>query len=138
MSSDFGGDTLTDADTPRLSSQLDAVRTIMSDGIGRTLAELAELVTQSIGKKATEASVSARLRDLRKPKFGGFKVDRESIGDGLFKYTVTRTQPARPIPQFNIARSQSGRMRVEADEIPATPVAGSTAAQRYLNSLQAG
>lgn len=37
----------------------------------------------------SEASVSARLRDLRKPKFGGWDVQRRHRGDpkkGLFEY----------------------------------------------------
>jgi len=35
-----------------------------------------------------EASVSARLRDLRKEKFGGHVVERRAVKRGLFEYRV--------------------------------------------------
>jgi hypothetical protein len=40
--------------------------------------------------KGPEGSVSARLRDLRKDKFGGFEVERkrDSIEKGLFLYRL--------------------------------------------------
>lgn len=44
----------------------------------------------------SEASVSARLRDLRKKQFGGFIVERRRRGEakrGLFEYRVTRGAP---------------------------------------------
>lgn len=79
----FDGDTYDhNRDGDRLSRQLDAVRSLMLDGQWRTLGE----ITANVG--APQASVSARLRDLRKPKFGGFTVEREYVGDGLFKYRV--------------------------------------------------
>lgn len=84
----FGGSTLTGCDAPRLETQLEAVRTIMQDAQPRTLAELAAEVEHLTGKRATEASVSARLRDLRKEKFGGLKVLRSNLGNGLFSYQV--------------------------------------------------
>jgi len=36
----------------------------------------------------TEASCSARLRDLRKQKFGAHDVMREHLGDGLYQYRL--------------------------------------------------
>ena len=35
-----------------------------------------------------EASVSARLRDFRKPKFGGHKIERRHVAGGLWQYRV--------------------------------------------------
>ena len=35
-----------------------------------------------------EASVSARLRDLRKPQFGGHTVERRRVDGGLFEYRL--------------------------------------------------
>jgi hypothetical protein len=70
-------------DHARLGNQLAAVRDLMADGKHRTLADIS---------KATgfpEASVSARLRDLRKLKFGGLNVQRDRIGEGLFVYWVS-------------------------------------------------
>jgi len=54
----------------------------MSDGQWRTLGELSALTGDP------EASISARLRDLRKPRFGGLTVERKYIRRGLFAYRV--------------------------------------------------
>ena len=35
-----------------------------------------------------EASISARIRDFRKPKFGAFLVERERIVGGLYRYRL--------------------------------------------------
>ena len=51
-------------DSKRLSHQLDTEKNFMSDGQWHTLAEI------SAATGAPEFSVSARLRDLRKPRFG--------------------------------------------------------------------
>lgn len=74
-------------DGRRLTKQLQAVQKLMSDGRWRTLPAISRIVG------APEASVSARLRDLRKPKFGGFTVERRSQGDrtrGLFEYRLAQ------------------------------------------------
>lgn len=82
----FDGQTYVQSlDGTRLFAQLEKVKTLMSDGRWRTLREMAALV------QAPEASVSARLRDLRKPKFGGYTVERRRRGEpkrGLFEYRV--------------------------------------------------
>lgn len=69
-------------DNARLSKQLVSVRQLMLDGAWRTLAEIAH----DVG--APEASVSARLRDLRKPKFGGWKVEHDRVSGGTWRYRV--------------------------------------------------
>lgn len=69
-------------DKARLSSQLEAVREAMKDGEWHTLEELSERCG------GTVSSVSARLRDLRKPKFGGYLVEREHVVQGLFHYRM--------------------------------------------------
>lgn len=79
------GATLTPADIPRLSSQLEAVRAIMQEGCTWELAELAREVSSRIGRRASEASVSARIRDLRKL---GLTVVRENMGNGYFLYSL--------------------------------------------------
>src|SRR4051812_44718126 len=53
-------------DGERLTKQLGRIHGLMRDGIWRTLDEIAS----STGDPA--ASVSAQLRHLRKPRFGGF------------------------------------------------------------------
>jgi hypothetical protein len=75
-----------DLDQARLGDQVRAVRGLMLDGRWRTLAEIASLV------HAPEASVSARLRDLRKPRFGAMTVERRRRGEGrrgLWEYRVS-------------------------------------------------
>jgi len=71
-------------DAERLTSLFDRVLALMSDGEWRTLSAIADRLGEG-----SEASISARLRDFRKPKFGGHIVDRVRIGDsGVFKYKV--------------------------------------------------
>ena len=84
---DFDGATFDSVlDTVRLSRQAQFVFDLMRDGRWRTLAE----ITSAIGC-GSEAGVSARLRDFRKPKFGAFVVDRRRRGEGengLFEYQL--------------------------------------------------
>jgi hypothetical protein len=72
-------------DKVRLNRQLQAVWNVMRDGQWRSLCELA---TQS---GEPEASVSARLRDLRKTRFGAHLVERRRRENqpGTFEYRVT-------------------------------------------------
>jgi len=79
-----GGTYQADLDRPRLENQLSLVRQLMSDGRWRTLAEV--LAGVGVG---SEAGISARLRDLRKPKFGGYVVERRRRHGGLWEYRVT-------------------------------------------------
>jgi hypothetical protein len=87
----FDGDTYDEErDQQPLKKQLQAVAVIMADHQWRTLEELAESVTLRIGRRASEASVSARLRDLRKPRFGGKTVERRAKPGAkrLFQYRI--------------------------------------------------
>lgn len=80
---EFDGETYDDArDGERLNKQLKRVRQLMLDGKWRTLEAISAVV------EAPGASVSARLRDLRKLKFGGHFVDREHVGHGLHRYRL--------------------------------------------------
>ena len=82
----FGGSTYDPAlDEERLTKLLGRVFQFMCDGQWHTLDE----IEQNAG--GTVASVSARLRDLRKPSFGGYEVERRRRGDrtsGLFEYRL--------------------------------------------------
>lgn len=77
-------------DGKRLAKQQTAVRDLMLDGQWRTLGRIATEVG------APEASVSARLRDLRKARNGSHLVERRRLGKGLHEYRVTRTEPVAP------------------------------------------
>lgn len=70
------------ADHARLTGQLARVLDLMRDGKWRTLGQIAEAV------QGSEAGVSARLRDLRKPRFGAYMVDRERVEGRLFRYRL--------------------------------------------------
>lgn len=72
----------TGRDLSRLNAQAADVYRYMSHGEWRTLADIAHNTGHP------EASVSARLRDLRKPKFGGFTVDRRYIANGQYQYRL--------------------------------------------------
>ena len=78
-------------DKIRLTSQLHSVFMLMYDGTWRTLREISD----TLG--IPEASASARLRDLRKTRFGSHCVERRRRGEekrGLFEYRVTdRSEP---------------------------------------------
>ena len=76
-------------DKGRLSAQHTRVVHAMQDGQWRTLAEI-EAKTG-----APQASISARLRDLRKPQFGAHKVERRRRTQGQYEYRVTLT-PRQP------------------------------------------
>ena len=75
-----------DKDRARLNRQALAVFNLMIDGRWRTLAEISRATAHP------EASVSARLRDLRKEKFGKFTVERSRRDRGLFEYRLSRKE----------------------------------------------
>lgn len=82
---DFDGGTYErKKDLERLTSQLGRVRAVMISGEWRTLVEIERLAA------APQASVSARLRDLRKDKFGGYEVHRRRLAgtSGLHQYSL--------------------------------------------------
>ena len=79
----FDGDTyVPERDGARLTKQINKVFYLMKDGQWRTLAEIAFLTG------APESSVSARLRDLRKPGFGFYEVERRYVSKGIFQYRI--------------------------------------------------
>lgn len=83
----FDGETFdSEQDATRLGGQLLRVFNIMSDGIWRTLADI-RIATCLVD---SEAGISARLRDLRKKRFGGHTVERRRTApeSGLFEYRV--------------------------------------------------
>lgn len=72
-------------DQARLTGQILRVFDAMKDSSWRTLDEIVALTGDP------HASVSAQLRHLRKPRFGGHTVERRHRGDkarGLFEYRV--------------------------------------------------
>lgn len=80
----FDGRTIDeDPDAPRrLTGLMERVWECVKDGSWWTLPELAQAA------RGSEPSVSARLRDLRKGRFGAHNVERELIGNGIYRYRV--------------------------------------------------
>ena len=79
----FGGQTFEpERDGSRLQAQLRRVFHLMQDGQWRTLRQISAITGDP------ETSVSARLRDLRKRKFGGYAVRRRYMERGLFAYRL--------------------------------------------------
>ena len=77
-------------DYVRLTGQLERVFEIMKDGRWRSLGGITKLIGSG-----SEASVSARLRDLRKEKYGAHSVERVNIEQGLFMYRLVINQEPR-------------------------------------------
>lgn len=80
----FGGRTF-DAtlDAERLGAQLTRVIAAMSDHRWRTLSEIQARIQATTGKRDPEASISARLRDIRKLYAEEAMESRRRIEDGV-------------------------------------------------------
>lgn len=90
MTSEFDGATYDSTqDKDRLSTQLECVGEQMRIGEWWTLQQLQGALEVN-GINATEASISARIRDLRKEKFGAHIIDRRRVigARGLFEYRM--------------------------------------------------
>jgi hypothetical protein len=77
-------------DRDRLAAQLERVRRLMQDGEWRTLFEIEAATGDPV------QSISARLRDLRKERFGSHTVNRRRRGPeryGLFEYRLVINRP---------------------------------------------
>lgn len=95
-------------DHARLTSQLERVRSIMLDGRKRTIREIYDLAQalREDGGADSESGLTARIRDLRKPKFGGHIVKRESKGGGLHVYWIEF--PPREVTQDSLFKGGEG------------------------------
>ena len=80
--------TLALCDLPRIATLQARVTDLMTDGQWRTLREIQAVTGGS------EAGISARLRDMRKPQFGGYEVDRRRRYplSGVWEYRVLTGQ----------------------------------------------
>ena len=80
----FDGETYSpERDEIRLTGQLLKVWDVMHDGRWYTIHELQQRIP---GASAT--GLSARLRDFRKPQFGGHTVERKNVCGGLWMYRL--------------------------------------------------
>lgn len=106
----FGGETFDPKlDCERLAGQLARVREFMLQDRRGTFATLGEI---ALAARCSEASASARLRDLRKPRFGALTVERRRVpgARGLHEYRVLRPRPPAP-EQLTMPLDQARRTR---------------------------
>jgi hypothetical protein len=83
----FDGITYKPRDSIKFGTQLWGVLEVMSDGNWRTIPDLDKKL-RLIGIYATHQGISARIRDLRKAKFGGRKIERREIRPRLYEYRL--------------------------------------------------
>ena len=76
-------------DDVRLTGQLMRIWRVVKDGGWRSLSDIAAATGDP------QASVSAQLRHLRKPRFGGHTVERKYLGGGLYLYRVIPNNTSR-------------------------------------------
>lgn len=82
---DFDGETYSRThDHARLGKQYLSVLNVMRDGRWRSLADISAIIA------APQASISARIRDMRKAKFGGYGVERRRLSGGYYQYRLAR------------------------------------------------
>ena len=80
-----GSDYNPKSDFNRLTGQIRRIYNLMIDGNWRTLQEIANITNDP------QASISAQLRHLRKPRFGNYIVNKRRKGNresGLFEYQL--------------------------------------------------
>jgi hypothetical protein len=75
-------------DGSRLLTQQTATERLMHDGCWRTLPDIQQALRRVYGLSATEQGVSARVRDLRKAKFGGYEIERRRRSAGVWEYRM--------------------------------------------------
>ena len=84
----FGPDYEVPLDAPRIEKQHERIREYMRTVGWKTLAEIESATGDP------QSSISAQLRHLRKPKFGGWVVDkRRREGHGTWEYRLSQPEP---------------------------------------------
>jgi hypothetical protein len=89
MSLRFDGDDYSPPrDDARLSSQYQRIYDLMKDGNWRTLGVIEDVTGDP------PASISAQLRHMRKPRFGGHKIEKRYVFEGLYEYRLIVAEQA--------------------------------------------
>ena len=90
-----GSDYIPEKDDVRLTKQHDRIKMAMLDGVWRTLEEISKITNDP------QASISAQLRHLRKPRFGAWDIQKRSRGkreSGLFEYRLAKGPDQLALP----------------------------------------
>lgn len=77
-----GVDIIPARDSSRLQAQMQQIKKVMEDGRWHTLSEIETKTGYP------QASISAQLRHLRKPKFGSHIIERRYVESGLYEYRL--------------------------------------------------
>ena len=83
-----GSDYMPKRDNERLKGQIKRIHALMLAGLPRTLSQIASVTGDP------EASVSAQLRNLKKERFGGYRLEKDYKGNGLFAYRLLPPIPS--------------------------------------------
>lgn len=112
----FDGETFDqELDGSRLTSQVAKVKDFMMDGQWHTLPEI------EANTKFPQASISARLRDLRKFRFGGYIIDRKRVSKGLFAYKLIVPSVEPEIPSAKVNSAVVGTISDQVQQIDRKP-----------------
>lgn len=79
-----GSDYVPERDDERLRGQIRDVWEAVRSGEWYSLRELERITSHP------QASISAQLRHLRKPRFGGMTIEKRYCGNGLFEYRLAK------------------------------------------------
>jgi hypothetical protein len=86
---------MTSSETKRLGVQREDVLRVMLDiGGYLTFEEIQRAIEWRTDRHHSEASISARLRDFRKARYGAYIVDRRKRSGSLYEYRV-RENPSK-------------------------------------------
>jgi len=88
---------MTDHNSKRLGVQREDVLEVMLCGGWSTFAEIQQIILTARDRFHPEASISARLRDLRKERFGGYAVNRRARRGNLYEYQVLLPKPRNAV-----------------------------------------
>ena len=89
QTSTYGPEYVEELDGARIHKQMDTIREFMLSHWPKwfSLAEIEKALDYP------QASISAQLRHLRKPKFGSYNVEKQRRSNGTWEYRVGRPKP---------------------------------------------
>ena len=70
--------------------QLGQVYAVMKDGKAITLWSLRCLIADKFNAYHSETAISARIRDLRKPRYGAHNVETKRRSKGVYEYRLIK------------------------------------------------
>lgn len=107
-------------DAPRLTDQLQRVYDCLSDNRWHSLEDIAQCTGDPT------PSISAQIRHLRKARFGGWEVEKEYQGNGLYLYRLTgaKAEPATEPPADTTSLPPAAPELLEAAEIQIARLSG--------------